>query len=223
MNKKQQKYNCEYFKKLIIIFVVGAFLGLLIEETFLYFRGIIYDIDRINWNFERSLIYGPFSPVYGIGAVVLTIFFADKKLSWWKIFLLASLLGGITEFLASLIQENILGVVSWDYTDEFSNILGRTKITYMLGFGFIGMAFIKGVYPLIKLFLKKIPIIIKNILYYSLLVFMIFNIIISIMAINRYYERVEGIEASTSIDKFLDKYYHDEVVKMHVYKMKKMK
>ncbi len=215
-----EKYNYNYFKKLFLIFIIGAILGLFIEETFLFFRGIIYNFDRINWNFDRSLIYGPFSPVYGIGAVVLTVFFADRKLSWWKVFLLASFLAGATEFIASFVQEHLLGTVSWDYTGEFLNILGRTKVTYMLGFGLVGLFFIYGFYPIFNKFYNLFNQQAKNIIYYSLLLFMCFNVFISVSAVNRYYERQENIEPSSSFENFLDRNYSDEDIKMHVYKMK---
>ena len=217
-----KKEKIEYFEKLFLAMLVGAFFGLVIEEVFLFFRGIILNYERDNWVFYRSLMYGPLSPVYGIGAAVLTIFFAGKNYTVKKIFLLSSLLGGAVEFIVNYIQEQMYGVVSWDYTSDFLNICGRTKITYMIGFGLIGVVFIKLVYPLIEKLYYKLNIIIRKTIVYCLLIFTIFNVAISIYALERYYDRTEGIKANSDIDLFLDKYYPDNIVKKHVTKMKPM-
>ncbi len=210
----------DYFIKLFLIFLLGSFFGLLVEETFLFVRGIIFNIDRINWVFDRSLIYGPFSPVYGIGAVVITIFFADKNYSMVKIFCISALLAGVTEYIASYIQELMYGVVSWDYTGQFLNIGGRTNIPYMLGFALISIFFVYVIYPLFTDVYKKIKNPYKTIMFTILFIFMLYNVVISNLAINRYYDRLDKIEANNNLDKFLDKYYDDDLVDNHVYKMK---
>lgn len=53
--------------KLSWIFMIGSFLGFLVE-TFWYFTQNGYYVCR------KGVIYSPISPIYGIGAVLVTIF-----------------------------------------------------------------------------------------------------------------------------------------------------
>ena len=52
--------------KLVLIFMIGSFIGYIVEMLYCYLK---------NGRFEsrKGVIYGPFSPVYGFGAIVFTI------------------------------------------------------------------------------------------------------------------------------------------------------
>ena len=120
------------------------------------------------------------------------------------------ILGGITEYLCSYVQEKVFGTISWDYSNWLFNINGRTTLIHCTYWGVAGLLYTSYIEPLIP----KIEEFVKNhkikIMASSLAIFMIFNITISAMAAIRQKERVENIPASDNIDRFLDNIYLDE-------------
>ena len=120
------------------------------------------------------------------------------------------ILGGITEYLCSFIQEKVFGTISWDYSQWLFNINGRTTIVHCTYWGFAGLLYIKYIEPLIP----KIENWVSNnrikVMSTGLAVFMVFNITISSMAAIRQKERINNIPASSSVDNFLDNVYPDE-------------
>ena len=122
------------------------------------------------------------------------------------------LLGGIVEYLCSYFQELLFGTISWDYSDLWFNINGRTSLLHCTYWGIGGVLFMKYVMPLIN----HIDYIIKNQYIRTITalfaIFMIFNISVSSMAAIRQDERNCEISATNNINVFFDKYYSDEVM-----------
>lgn len=200
--EKQSKFN-EVFK-IFVIFMIGSVLGYIIEM-------IVGLVQNGHFVSRQGLIYGPFTPVYGIGIIVYYIFFKivktrDKK----KVFIFSFILGGITEYLCSYLQEKIFGTISWDYSEWIFNINGRTTIFHCTYWGIAGLLYVKYIEPIIP----KIEEFIKShkikIMTTSVAIFMVFNITISSMAAIRQKERLDEIPANSSVDIFLDNVYPDE-------------
>ena len=60
------------------------------------------------------------------------------------------LLGGIVEYLCSYFQELLFGTISWDYSNLWFNINGRTSLLHCTYWGIGGVLFMKYVMPLIN-------------------------------------------------------------------------
>lgn len=134
------------------------------------------------------------------------------------------ILVGAIEYLCSYFQELCFGTVSWDYSNMFLNIGGRTSLLFCFCWGILGVLFVKFVLPL----LQKIDIYIGNTQFKTitaiLVGFMLFNIGISCLAGARQNERVQKIEANSKMDAFLDKHYPDRVMdKVYSNKMNRPK
>lgn len=199
---KSSKFN-EIFK-VFIIFMIGCILGYVVEM-------IVALVQNGYFVSRQGLLYGPFTPVYGIGILVYYIFFRivknrDKKI----VFISSMILGGITEYLCSYIQEKAFGTVSWDYSNWLFNIDGRTTLIHCTYWGFAGLLYVSYIEPLIP----KIEEVVRNhkvkIMATSVAIFMVFNVAISSMAAIRQKERQENIAANSKIDVFLDNTYPDE-------------
>ena len=199
---KSSKFN-EIFK-VFIIFMIGCILGYVVEM-------IVALVQNGHFVSRQGLLYGPFTPVYGIGILVYYIFFRivknrDKKI----VFISSMILGGITEYLCSYIQEKAFGTVSWDYSNWLFNIDGRTTLIHCTYWGFAGLLYVSYIEPLIP----KIEEVVRNhkvkIMATSVAIFMVFNVAISSMAAIRQKERQENIAANSKIDVFLDNAYPDE-------------
>ena len=192
--------------KIIWVFLVSALLGDIIE-TF-YCRAVAGV-----WMSRSSVLYGPFSIVWGLGAVVLTLVlsrFAHKADRY--IFLVGALLGGVYEYVCSVFTEIVFGTVFWDYSYMPFNIGGRTNLLFMVFWGILSVVWIKMIYPRMSSVIEKIPPLTGKIITWLLVAFMICNSIISAMAMVRYTERQEGIAADNVVEEFLDVTYQDELI-----------
>lgn len=192
------------FIKVFIIFMIGSVIGYVVEM-------IVALVQNGYIESRQGLLYGPFTPVYGIGIIVYYIFFnkiktRDKKI----VFLLSMLIGGITEYLCSFIQEKVFGTISWDYSEWLFNINGRTTLIHCTYWGIAGLLYVSYIEPLIP----KIENAIRNnhvrVISSCLVICMVLNITISTMAALRQKERIEDVPASGTLDMFLDKNYPNE-------------
>ena len=112
--QKNSKIN--EINKICLIFMIGSMIGYIVEMIVALVQ---------NWHFvsRQGLLYGPFTPVYGIGILVYYIFFKFVKTrNKGIVFISSMILGGITEYLCSYIQEKAFGTISWDYSDWIFNI-----------------------------------------------------------------------------------------------------
>lgn len=194
------------FYKLFWVFFIGCFVGVVIEVLFCIF------VTEHRYESRQGLIYGPFNPVYGFGAVAMTLvlYLFRKKSETW-IFLVGAIIGAIFETLCSVYQEYFLGTVSWDYSDsKFSLMGGRTDLVYAVFWGILAVIWIKFIYPFMSKWIEKIPNKVGIILTWILFVFMVFDCVISCMAVDRMVKRYNGTADDTAVGRFLDEHYPDE-------------
>lgn len=192
------------FYKLFWVFMIGCFLGVVVETLFcLVTHGYIES--------RQGVIYGPFNPVYGFGAVLMTLVLHPiSHRKWYVIFALGMVLGGGFEFVSSYIQQFTTGTVSWQYHQMPFNLGGRTSLRYSFYWGALSLLWVKEIYPLMSKLIEKIPRRFGVSLTWVLVIFMIFNMTISALAVNRWNERTQAISASSNFEEFLDKVYPDE-------------
>ena len=206
MEKKENKVTkvINFIIKIFWIFVIGSVFGFVAEMLYatVYTRALVI---------RQGLIYGPFVQVYGMGAVAYYLLISKVK-DPKDAFFSGMIMGGIIEYLCSFFQEIFFGTISWDYSQMFLNLNGRTSLLYCVYWGIIGVAFLKIIYP----WLEKIePLIYKKsvrIITIFFMLFMTFDIAVSCMASARQQQRHKNIEPKNQIDVFLDKTYPDEVL-----------
>ena len=197
------------FKKLFFVFLVGSVIGTIYEEI-LFMVQHYMDTGQLEHALRRGVIYGPFNVIYGFGAVVLVYLLLRKPLKAWQIFIYAAVLGGFVEYIVSWLQEVFTHTTSWDYSDLFLNINGRTTIPIMLVWGFLGLLLVKVVYPPVSNLIERIPIKIGDRIYVVLVVLMALDMLVSWTAIIRQTLRHNNIPPFTPIGEFYDSYYNDE-------------
>lgn len=215
------KSKKDVFNSVVLLFIVGSFLGALLEEVVHVLRYFI-KYGSFDWKTKVGLLYGHLSPIYGIATVLLYLLFCFRKRKWYVNFILASILCGAFEFIASVIQEKLFNTISWDYSKRFLNIGGRTTIPYMIIWGLLSLLFIYKIFPFINKIYMKIPKTSINIVSLLLFAFLVFDISITVIALNRQMKREEGIEAVTYLDKFCDEHYPDKLLNKVFYNAKKV-
>ena len=200
----QKSNKIKEVNKIFILFMIGSIIGYIVEM-------IVALVQEGHLESRQGVIYGPFTPIYGIGIVVYYLCFNKiKTRNKKKIFLISMLIGGIIEYLCSFLQEKIFGTVSWDYSNWILNINGRTTLIHCTYWGLAGLLYMSLIEPIIP---KIEEIIQKNtikVITAGVAILMIFNITISSMAAIRQKERKYNIEPTSNIDIFLDKNYPDE-------------
>lgn len=207
------------FKKLFWIFLLGSIFGAYYEQILNLFIHYHYHHELV-WQLRRGVIYGPISPIYGAGAVLFIVMLGRKEKTNFKIFIEGALLGGFFEYIVSFLQETFLGTISWDYSQEFLNINGRTTIPYMIVWGLLAYLLIKVVYPILSNLIESFPRKFGTIFTNILLVLLILDFSISWGALVRQTFRHMGHEPITFVGKFFDQHYGDEVLRKYYTNMK---
>ncbi|WP_198524905.1 putative ABC transporter permease [Niameybacter massiliensis] len=195
------------FYKLFWIFFIGCFLGVVIETIWCI-------CTRFHYESRVGLIYGPFNLVYGCGALALTIgLYWMRNKSNVRIFLESMLIGSLIEYLCSFIQEVMFGTISWDYSHLPLNLHGRINLVYSIFWGILGLIWIQKIYPLCITWIIKIPNRFGKVLTWILFVFMIFNTMMSGLAVERWTQRREGNIRLEQYWSYFDNHYPDSKMK----------
>lgn len=197
----QKKILNQRIREIFWIFVIGSFIGCIYES-------ILCIIQKGSFESRQGLVYGPFTPVYGAGAVIFMLLL-EKRKNIFSMFLIGTLTGGIVEYLFSLFQQFFFGTVSWDYHNKF-NLFGRTSLFHSIMWGMIGVLFIKLFLPFLLKFLRSFKESQLRVVTLIVMVFMSINIIISWGAASRQDERTHNIPAKGIFDQFFDARFPDE-------------
>ena len=192
--------GCSFYK-LFLLFVIGAFLGDVAETIFCRITAGV-------WMSRSSLVWGPFSIVWGLAIALVTLLlyrYKDKSASW--LFVAGTLLGGAYEYLCSVFTEIVFGAVFWDYSKIPFNLGGRINLLYCFFWGFAAVAWFKVFYPPLSAGIEKLPRRLGTVLTWCLVVFMCVNMAVSSAALSRYTARIEGKPADSPVAVYLDEHF----------------
>ena len=124
----------ENLVNLILLFFAYAFIGWCIEVTLKYFQ--------FHRFINRGFLTGPWLPIYGSGAALITI--AVKGLSpldssIGTTFVVSFILCGVVEYMTSFVLEKRFHARWWDYSQKPMNLHGRVWIGNLILFGLGGV------------------------------------------------------------------------------------
>ncbi len=188
------------------IFVVCSVLGLIIEVVY-HFIVVVPG----EYQDRAGMLFGPFSPIYGVGAVLMTMAlnrFHDKPVP--VIFLVSAVIGGAFEFFVSWFMEMAFGAVAWDYTGTFLSIDGRTNGMFMAMWGMLGVLWIKALLPKMLDIVNLIPWKLRYTVTAVCTVLMLANAIMTLQSLDCWYERLSGHEPETPVEEFYATYFDDD-------------
>ena len=195
--------GCSFYK-LIWLFFLGSFLGDITETIFCYFTAGKLMI-------RSSVVYGPFSIFWGLAIVILTIMlykYRDKEDRY--IFIFGTIVGGAYEYICSVFTELVFGTVFWDYSRIPFNLGGRINLLYCFFWGLAAVVWIKILYPFLSRLIEKIPMKAGKFLSWCILIFMIFNMSVSALALARYSDRQISPQAENTLEAVLDQHFPDD-------------
>ena len=100
-----QKEKALSFGDLVWLFVIGAFLGDVVETLFCRVTAGV-------WMSRSSLVWGPFSVVWGLALVMAAVLLrGSEERSDRSIFLFGFVMGGAYEYICSAVGELLFGVI----------------------------------------------------------------------------------------------------------------
>lgn len=199
-----QKEKALSFGDLVWLFVIGAFLGDVVETLFCRVTAGV-------WMSRSSLVWGPFSVVWGLALVMAAVLLrGSEERSDRSIFLFGFVMGGAYEYICSAVGELLFGVIFWDYSGFKFNLGGRVNLLYCFFWGIATVVWIKVLYPRLSNLIERLPMKPGKILTWLLVVLMVLNMAVSALAFGRYVERSMDVPAQNSVARFLDDHYPDE-------------
>lgn len=188
------------------IFVIGSVLGLGIETLFHIAAFGFYES-------RAGLVWGPCSPLYGIGAALLSLAL-DRfcKAHNLFLFIMSAMIGSAIEFCASLIMQYSWAAIAWDYTGTLGSLGGRTNLLFAVMWGFLGLFWVHAILPLVKRVLDHfdrhaLP---EKIVTGIMTAFLALDITATSLALSREQARVDGIPPTQPLDSILDQAFPDE-------------
>ena len=191
------------FYKVFLLFFIGSLLGDIIETIFCRLKMGV-------WMSRSSLVWGPFSIVWGLAIALATWFLYNyRDRSDGFLFAFGTFLGGAYEYICSVFTEIVFGKVFWDYSDIPFNLGGRINLLYCFFWGIAAVVWLKKFYPVISRWIEKIPMKFGKIITWILIVFMVANMLVSTLALARYDERAHQKPAANAIEQTIDAHFPD--------------
>lgn len=130
-------------------FILYAFLGWVCEDLYC---GI-----PTKKFINRGFFYGPYCPIYGVGALLVLyplLFVKDYPI---LVFVLGVIITSALEYITSWVMEILFKTRWWDYSERFMNINGRVCLLNSTLFGIMSIVVIYIIHPIIQDIVMDIP------------------------------------------------------------------
>lgn len=203
-----------YFN-LFWVFFVCSVLGLILEEVW---HMVVVDLGV--YQDRAGMLFGPFSPIYGFGAVLMTMalnrFYKKNPLI---IFLVSALIGGAFEVFVGWFMQTSFGVVSWSYShirlfgmpDPIAVLTGgRTCTPFACMWGLGGLIWIKVLLPRLLKLINMIPWKRRYSATVILTAVMLIDGVMTLQSLDYWYQRVNGTVRNIPVAQFYDKHFDNE-------------
>ncbi len=194
--------------QVIIIFFIGCMAGLLLEEIWMLATAGLTE-NRV------GLVWGPFSPLYGTGAVLLTVLCFQLRrhnAGALAIFLVSAAIGGGLEQVTGWAMETLFNATSWSYSHLPDHITKWVAWRFLFFWGLLGLVWARTVMPRL-LYQIGMPTSQRQILFVTLVaVYLVADIGMTMACFNRKTARDAGVPARTAFEQWVDTNYSDEFI-----------
>lgn len=131
-------------------FVLYAFLGWVCEDLYCGIPAKKF--------INRGFFYGPYCPIYGVGALLVLyplLFVKDYPI---LVFILGVIITSTLEYITSWVMEILFKTRWWDYSERFMNINGRVCLLNSTLFGIMSIVVVYIIHPVIQDIVLDIPL-----------------------------------------------------------------
>lgn len=137
------------FIPIIIFFGIYSFTGWIIE--------VIYRSFTRKRFVNPGFLFGPFVPVYGIGALFIILIqnlIAPVPLIWQ--FIIYTIVLSVIEFFTGEFFEQIFNLKLWDYSDTKFNFKGKISLMFSIGWGILAIGVSHFLHPFVSSYIYKL-------------------------------------------------------------------
>ena len=204
------------FFNLFWVFVACCVLGIVIETVYHFVVVVPGEVQD-----RAGLLFGPFSPIYGFGAVLMTVALNRfYRASPAIVFLVSAVIGGLFEAATAWFMELGFGAVAWDYSgstifglfpDPVALLFGgRTSTLFMCMWGALGLVWIKLCLPWMLKLINLIPWKVRYSFTALCAALMLVNGVMTLEALDCWFERLSGIPQTTPVERFYAEHYGND-------------
>ena len=194
--------------QVVVIFAVGSVAGLILEQVWMFVTEGLTER-------RYGLVWGPFSPLYGVGALLLTLLCFELRkhgAKSWQIFLTGMIVGGGLEQITGWGMETLMGATSWDYSNVPGCITKWVAWPFLFFWGALGLIWAKAVMPEL-LYRIGAPTRKRQVVFVGILaVYLAFDIFMTLACFERVGARERGIPPHGAFEEWVDTKYSDEFV-----------
>lgn len=191
------------YYQLVIIFTVASVGGLILETIWVA-------IDMGIWQSRYGMVWGPFSPLYGFGAVILTLaLWKLRKQPLWVIFAVSLVLGSCLEQFAGSVMEDGFHVTSWTYSHMPDAITQYVSLRMSIIWGILGCVWCRLVMPVIVYHIGEPSHSVRVLVTVLLTSFLIVDGVMTLYVAARKDARDQGIPPANAIERYIDVRYDD--------------
>ena len=176
----------EQIKIYFLLFIIYSMMGWIME--------VLCSLYNLKKFVNRGFLLGPYCPIYGSGAILITLLLNRYINDPITLFIMAILVCGVLEYLTSYAMEKLFHLRWWDYSNKKININGRVCLDTIIPFGILGMLIMYVTNPWILDKLHKLNTTTLNIVFYTVLGIYIIDNIISLVTIIK----IKGTAATVS-------------------------
>ena len=128
---------------------------------------------------DRGFLIGPYCPIYGCGAILITLCLTPFNEHPIGLFILAMVLCGSLEYATSFIMEKAFNARWWDYSNMRFNINGGICLETLVPFGIAGLLIIYVFNPFLISMIGLMGENVLNITSIAILVIFVADVIVS--------------------------------------------
>lgn len=192
------------FSDLLAVFVACSVVGLVVETV------VSYPIDGV-WKDRAGLLWGPFSPIYGVGGVLMSLvlqpFEGKPAALLWAV---AAFAGGAFEYVAGWFWETVFGIVAWSYEGQPFNIGGHTCLGIAIVWGIAGLAWAKIGLPAVVGVWRRVPANVARWLTVALSAFLAIDVAMTFVGFACWFDRQAGETPETPVERYFAQNYGDD-------------
>lgn len=129
------------FSQIVLYMALYSFIGWVVEVIVCSFEAKKF--------VNRGFFYGPYCPIYGVGAIIIILIAQPLSRNPALVFLVSLLSTTALEYVTGWLMEQLYQIRWWDYSNRRFNLHGRVCLTNSLIFGAMGLA-VARLHPLVQ-------------------------------------------------------------------------
>ncbi len=128
---------------------IFSFLGWVVESIYMS----ICEKKLVN----RGFMFGPFCPIYGVGASAAYFFLRFLDGNYIAIYIVSAVTATIFEYLVAKLMIHQFGDFWWDYNEKPFNYKGILCLESTLAWGLYGVVFMAFIYDGVNALVDRVP------------------------------------------------------------------